>query len=150
MKKVEQDFSYGVVPLYREGRELKVLLVRQISYFDSANKFWILPKGHAEGSESGIEAAKRELREEAGVVDVEIVPEPTFTTSYSFVHEDVQIDKTVTYFIGWCASQETSVENQKEIEEVRWVSLSEAKELVTYQNSKDLLEQVEGFLNSTI
>jgi 8-oxo-dGTP pyrophosphatase MutT (NUDIX family) len=53
----------GGVVVRREGRRLRVLLVRS-----SDGSSWLFPKGHVEAGETEREAAARETREEAGVM----------------------------------------------------------------------------------
>ena len=138
------DISYGVVPVYKEDNEWKVLVVHQISY--RGDDFWIFPKGHAEAGETPVEAALRELAEETGVTDVTIYDEVPIVILYTFVHEGVRIEKTVQYFIGVCAEKETHISQPHEIKETRWCSFEEAMSLLTHQNSKDVLELVRSML----
>ena len=134
------DISYGVIPLYKEAGEWQVLVVHQISY--RGDDFWILPKGHAEAGETPIEAAKRELQEETGVSAVTIPEDTQFTIEYSFTHENDRIHKTVIYYVGICATKDTVLSQPQEIKELRWCTLDEAKELVSHQNTRNVLEQV--------
>lgn len=134
------DISYGVVPLYKGVNGWQVLVVHQISY--RGDDFWILPKGHAEGDESPVEAARRELREETGVIEVTIPEDTQFTIEYSFTHEQDRINKTVVYFVGLCQSQATRITQPDEIKELRWCTFVEAQELVSHQNTRNILEQV--------
>lgn len=141
---IKTDISYGVVPIIKEGDTWRVLVVHQISY--RGDDFWIFPKGHAEEGEIPLEAARRELAEETGIADVVISDESPITIQYSFIHEGVRIEKTVQYFIGYCHNQTIHISQPHEIKEIRWCSFSEAEELLTHQNSKDVLEQVRAAL----
>lgn len=61
-KPIEQmieDISYGIIPFWRDQQDMiRFLLIYQ------KEGFWGFPKGHKEGNESDIDAAKRELQEE--------------------------------------------------------------------------------------
>lgn len=138
------DFSYGVVPLYKQESVWQVLLIHQRSY--RGDTFWILPKGHAENGEAPEVTAKRELEEETGLKNVSLDPERIFTISYSFIHEGVKIDKEVQYFIGYCKDQDTLLTQPEEVVEMRWCTFEEARALVSHKNSRDILTQVEAFL----
>jgi 8-oxo-dGTP pyrophosphatase MutT (NUDIX family) len=140
------DISYGVVPLYKDADEWKVLLIHQISHKGGKHRFWILPKGHAEGKEEPLAAAARELAEETGITNITFKGEQSFTVQYSFTHEGERIDKTVQYFVGICDSTHTELTQPEEILEMKWCSFAEAKALVTHKNTKDILEQVEQTL----
>ncbi|MEN9920754.1 MAG: hypothetical protein RL538_647 [Candidatus Parcubacteria bacterium] len=138
------DISYGVVPLYKDEGEWKVLIVHQISY--RGDDFWILPKGHAEEDESPLEAARRELEEETGVSAVDIKETPTFEINYSFIHEGVRIEKAVIYFLGICESRDVNISQPQEIKELRWCAFDEAVTLVTHDNSRDVLAKAKNAL----
>lgn len=144
---IKEDSSYGVVPVYFDGTGWKVLVIHQISYRGSNDTFWIFPKGHAEGNETPEISAKRELLEETGVEECILETEQTFTMTYSFRHEGVLINKTVTYFIGYCKNQGTKITQPAEVKELKWVSFEEAERLLAHQNSKDILNSVIAFLN---
>jgi len=146
--KEKEDISYGVVPVYLDEGVWKVLVVHQISYRGKNDTFWILPKGHAEGDESPIEAARRELAEETGVTKVKILAEPTIDIQYSFRHEDVLVKKSVKYFVGICSSTETTLSQPEEIKEIAWLDFDAAFDRLTHQNSKDILEQTKTLLET--
>jgi 8-oxo-dGTP pyrophosphatase MutT (NUDIX family) len=140
----KQDASFGVVPVYKTSEGIQVLLVHQISY--RGDRFWIFPKGHAETGESPEETALRELHEETGVTTVSLLPEQCVNIAYSFIHENVRIDKTVTYFVGMCESDDTEITQPQEVAELRWCTFEEASRLLTHQNSKDVLEKVKQWV----
>lgn len=140
----KDDSSYGVVPLYKNGDAWEVLLIHQISY--RGDDFWIFPKGHAERNETSEEAALRELEEETGMTEVELLVGPVFLVEYSFVHENIRIDKTVEYRIGYCKSKKTVITQPHEVKEIRWCDLDTADILLSHQNSKDVLRRAREFL----
>ena len=141
----KEDISYGVVPVFRAGEEYKVLLIHQISY--RGDRFWIFPKGHTEGNETTFETALRELKEETGVTDIILESNLVCAVAYSFIHEEIKINKRVDYYLGFCGSQHTCVTQPQEIAELRWCTFVEAQLLLTHKNSRDVLDQVEIFLN---
>jgi 8-oxo-dGTP pyrophosphatase MutT (NUDIX family) len=141
------DVSFGVVPVFKKDGVWQVLLVHQISY--RGDDFWILPKGHAEPNETPTQTALRELAEETGITDVVLDDDFKVTISYSFVHQDVRIEKTVEYFLGYCRNKDVHISQPHEIKEIRWCTREEAGELLTHQNSKDVLAEVAAFINET-
>jgi ADP-ribose pyrophosphatase YjhB (NUDIX family) len=54
---MEQDESFGIIPLSKQSGEWQVFLV-----FHKHARYWGFPKGHAEGNETPEEAASREQR----------------------------------------------------------------------------------------
>ncbi|MEY2665545.1 MAG: hypothetical protein RLZZ480_650 [Candidatus Parcubacteria bacterium] len=141
-----QDESFGVVPLHF-AKEWRVLLIHQISHRGGRNTFWIFPKGHGETGESPKEAAVRELQEETGVSAVTLEEDASFAVAYSFLHEGVKVEKRVEYFVGYCENITTTITQPEEVLELKWCTFPEAKKLLSHQNSKDVLEQVESFLS---
>jgi bis(5'-nucleosidyl)-tetraphosphatase len=140
------DISYGVVPVHKNDGQWRVLVIHQISY--RGDDFWIFPKGHAEGDETPEETAKRELTEETGITDVGIDSKNSFPVAYSFVHEGVRIEKTVSYFLGIVSDTTTHISQPHEVKELRWCSWEEADELLTHQNSKDVLKAAQETISS--
>lgn len=143
---VIKDYSYGVIPLYKENDVWNVLLIHQISHH--GDRFWIFPKGHAENGETPIQTATRELHEETGVEKITIEASRPFSMFYMFTHDGVRIDKQVDYFIGYCDSLETKITQPHEVCELRWCTFSEASELLTHQNTKDVFTEVQRFLEA--
>ena len=131
------DHSYGVVPVYKEGDTNKFLLIHQISH--RGDKFWSFPKGHSEEGESGEETALRELEEETGL---RAILDPGFfhDIHYIFKHERQLVEKTVTYYLGYLDRIDFKITQPREIAEIRMCVESETMDLLTHQNSKDVLQ----------
>ncbi len=110
-------------------RDGKVLLVHRPHYDD-----WTLPKGKVDPGETWEEAAIREVEEEAGL-RCQIGPEVGRT--YYIDHRGR--DKEVRYFLMTSDGEPFA---QNEIDEVRWVPLAEAAELLSYERDADLLSRL--------
>jgi len=61
---------------------------------------WEFPKGSIEYGESEMDAALRELREEAALTRVKILPDFRDHVTYSYRRDDHEIDKIVTFFLA--------------------------------------------------
>ena len=138
------DQSYGIIPLRRDRTgDYEVLLVAQ--YRKNGNGyFWGFPKGHAEPGESDQSAAVRELHEETGY-SVRALAAQSFLQTYSFIHDGMTVDKTVTYWIALVAANQDEVDTN-EIKEGRWVPLQDARSLLTHENTKLVLGEVIAYL----
>jgi 8-oxo-dGTP pyrophosphatase MutT (NUDIX family) len=109
-------------------RDGSVLLVHRPEYDD-----WSFPKGKLEDGETWEDAAVREVEEETGLRCQ--VGEEVGRTSY-----EVQAGpKEVRYFRMSCAGEAHA---QNEIDEVRWVALDEARELLTHPRDRALLDNL--------
>ena len=111
---MRKETSCGAVII----KDKKVLLLFQ------NNGFWSFPKGHIEPGESEIETAKRETKEETGL-DVEIFPEKRFLLNYYI--EELDIDKYVVLFLAKIIDDKIFERQETEIEEMRWVPISEVE-----------------------
>ncbi len=132
------DQSYGVVPFYRSAAGARVLLVHQIGR--RGDRFWTLPKGHAEEGESPEAAALRELAEETGLTAITLALEHSFSMQYQFIFEGDTIDKTVTFFLGYADDQQTSITQPEEIAALGWFTKEEALAKVSHTEVQRILE----------
>lgn len=131
------EHSFGVVPVYRQGDQTYFLLIQHNS------GHWAFPKGHAEEGESELATARRELREETGIRDVTLYPEPVFEERYTktaWGDPRQLVTKTVRYFLGLV--HDPRVEMQAaEIQNYRWVTYEEARNLITFEASRRVLDE---------
>lgn len=109
-------------------RDGQVLLVHRVRQED-----WSFPKGKLEPGETWEEAALREVEEETALVCT--LGELIGQTHYIVEEEP----KEVRYFRMSTAGEARA---QNEIDTVRWVSLDEADELLTYERDRRLLDAV--------
>lgn len=140
----KKDYSIGVVPLFKNPEG-----VIYICLVHHATGHWAFPKGHKDNDEQEWETALRELREETGIKDIEL-GDKTFDEFYSFEVGGVKYDKTVKYFFGY--TKDTSFlipdEFKEEISEVAWFPYEEALERSTFQETRDTLNSVLGYIKS--
>ncbi|WP_433025806.1 NUDIX domain-containing protein [Actinomycetospora sp. CA-053990] len=84
-----RSHAAGGVIVDPEGR---VVVVRQRA------RTWSLPKGHVEAGEGVLDAARREIEEECGLTDLELVRELGSYTRWGFGH-GLPERKTITLFL---------------------------------------------------
>jgi 8-oxo-dGTP pyrophosphatase MutT (NUDIX family) len=107
-------------------RDGDVLLVHRPKYDD-----WSFPKGKLEAGESWEEGALREVEEETGL-SCEI-GEELGRTQYVVL----QGPKEVRYFRMTCDGEARA---QNEVDEVRWVTVDEARDLLSHRRDVQLLD----------
>ena len=103
---------------------------------------WDFPKGHVEDGETEIQTAIREVKEETNI-DVEVDEAYRYTVEYS-PKEDVI--KEVVFFLAKNINYNKNAQVE-EVSEVKWFKLEEALEKITYDTSKQLLQQVKKDLD---
>ncbi len=128
--RVIRERSAGAVVFRRGPDGVQLLLIK-----DRFGR-WSLPKGHVEAGETPAEAAVRELREETGVGGRIVGELPG--TRYFFRRGADSVEKEVAYFLAE-AVEGTPNPQAGEIEEVRWVTPAEIRDLPQYDNNVPVL-----------
>lgn len=95
------------------------------------------PKGHVEGDETLEETATREVFEETGI-KCRIDSDEKFMITYSPKEGYI---KDVYYFIGSYVSGELKPQLE-EVEYTKFVKIDEALKIITYDNSRGVLEKI--------
>jgi 8-oxo-dGTP pyrophosphatase MutT (NUDIX family) len=99
------------------------------------SKVLALPKGHPEEGESPVDAALREVREEAGV-DARLV-EPLGDVRYWYTRDGRRIAKVVSFFLLEYVDGEVD-DHDGEVEHARWMALEEAARELTYAGEREM------------
>jgi len=121
----------GLVSRRRDDGVEEILIVHRPAYDD-----WSFPKGKLEPGECEEDAATREVEEETGLrcrLDHELA-----TTSYRDARGR---QKTVRYWLMTPIGGRLAAAN--EVDEVRFLPLAEAKEILTYPRDADLVAELE-------
>jgi ADP-ribose pyrophosphatase YjhB (NUDIX family) len=127
--------SAGGVVLNAEGR---VLLVSQ------HGTSWSLPKGHLEGGESPLEAARREIYEESGVSRLELVrPLGSYSRHRLGADggEDLSELKTIHLFL-FRTDESDLAPRDADNPEARWVERETVAGLLTHARDREFFAAV--------
>jgi 8-oxo-dGTP pyrophosphatase MutT (NUDIX family) len=125
------EFSAGGV-VVREGCCAVVVPVRRAA---GGARVLALPKGHPADDESPVDAALREVREEAGV-EGRLV-EKLGDVRYWYTRGGRRVAKVVSFFLLEYVSGDVS-EHDREVEEASWMALEEASERLTYKGEREM------------
>ena len=104
---------------------------------------WTLPKGTPEVGETTEETALREVAEETGLT-VRILA-PFDSIAYTFVQRGTRIHKTVHYFLMAPTGGDLA-DHDHEFDEVRWISMAEAPEILTFETERALVARAADHL----
>jgi 8-oxo-dGTP pyrophosphatase MutT (NUDIX family) len=134
-RRAELEVSAGGIVFRRgSGEAAKYLLIRD-SY-----KNWGFPKGHLEGDESPAQAALRETAEETGL-DHLILQGPIRVIDWHFRFRGRHIHKYCHFFLFESPHGEVCPQVDEGITACQWRPLSEALELLSYDNARGVLKR---------
>jgi 8-oxo-dGTP pyrophosphatase MutT (NUDIX family) len=116
--------SAGVVVIRKSGTSWRVLLLRVYNY-------WDCPKGLVEPGEEALTTAKREVREETTIDDLEFAWGESFTETEPYGREK----KRARYFVARTNAEAISLPVNPELgkpehHEWRWCEFESAEQLV--------------------
>lgn len=97
--------------------------------------FWKFPQGGLEPKESRKEAIMREMEEELGTKELDILKESSIRFKYEWPKE-IQEKKgykgpELTFFILRCKDEESLTPNKAELDRIKWVNLGELPSFFT-------------------
>ena len=134
-----EERSAGAV-VYRTtevGRRVFVLLL-------NAGR-WDFPKGNREEGETEVQTVVREVGEETGLKRITIVAGFRKVIEYFYRRDKQNIHKQVVYLLA--RTDDGDVKISHEHQGFGWFTYSEALMRASYDNSKKLLADAEGFLD---
>ena len=118
--------------LWRDNSDLslEVALIHRPRYDD-----WSLPKGKLEMGETALQCAYREVQEETGI-------RATFTRQLGTVeYEESGQEKRVKYWAAHCALTNSEFAPNEEVDQMKWLSPSQALEQATHDSDKSIIEK---------
>ena len=105
---------------------------------------WGVPKGHVEENETEEETAVREIKEEVGL---QVIIDSGFRMTETYSPKDGFI-KDVVYFVAYSESMDTTMQVE-EVQNIRWVKLEEAKELIEFRSMQEIIIMADAYLSKT-
>jgi 8-oxo-dGTP pyrophosphatase MutT (NUDIX family) len=129
------EFSAGGV-VVNEDHEVVVIVPTRRSA--DGSRVLALPKGHPDGKESAVQAALREVREEAGV-EAEVVGS-LGEVRYWYQRGGRRIAKVVEFFLLRYVSGDLG-DHDHEVEHARWIPAEQAIQTLTYAGERDMVRE---------
>lgn len=105
---------------------------------------WGFPKGIIEKGEKLKETAKREIKEETGIEEIEFIDGFKEWIKYFFRLKGKTIFKIVTFFLAQTKQKEVKLS----FEHIgyKWLPFEEALEQLTFENDREILKKAHQFL----
>ncbi|HEV7804535.1 MAG TPA: NUDIX hydrolase [Solirubrobacteraceae bacterium] len=129
------EFSAGGVVMNDANEVVVIVPTRRAA---NGSRVLALPKGHPDGEESPLQAALREVREEAGV-QAEVV-DSLGEVRYWYQRGGRRISKVVEFFLLRYVSGDLA-DHDHEVEQARWVPAEEAAATLTYAGERDMVRR---------
>ena len=125
------ELAAGAVVVARKAPRFLVL-------HEPAEDRWCFPKGHVENGETLLEAARREVAEETGLVGLDFGGE-LGEVSYRFYQpkRDRNVYKISVYFLAFADGTEVNLEST--FDEARWEPAHEAVALLKFETDRRML-----------
>ena len=124
--------SCGAIVYRKSHGNIQILLIKHVN-----SGHWSFPKGHTEGNETEAETALRD-----------VIRDTTFreTVSYS-PKKDTQ--KIVVYFLAKAKNCDV-LPQEEEISDIKWVDISHASAILTYENDKTIVKKAKSAIKERI
>jgi len=137
-----QEFSSGIIIFRRSSGERFYLLL----HYHFKGDYWDFPRGNIKEEETTKQAAIREIREETGLSEEDLIFIEGFKENATWFYKSrgQTVHKQVTYFLA--ETEKTDVHISKEHVGFKWLNFKDALRLLRYKNSKNLLMKAENFL----
>ncbi|MCS7230246.1 MAG: NUDIX domain-containing protein [Candidatus Kryptonium sp.] len=135
-----REHSAGAVIYREENGEVKFLILKY------GLGHWDFPKGNVEEGESELDAVRREVAEETGIKQIEIIEGFKVGIGYYYKAKGKLVYKTVNYYLA--KTNEKEVKLSYEHEDFAWVTVSEALKYFKHKNTINVLNKAYQFLKS--
>ena len=128
--------SCGAVVFYTFKEKTLYLIIQNVN-----GKHWDFTKGTVEGNEQEEQTALREIQEEVGI-QAEIVP--GFREEIVYEYKSGYFKKVI-FFVAKSNALDVKLQKEEILDSV-WLEYKDAKELLTFDNVKEILEKAYAFL----
>jgi bis(5'-nucleosidyl)-tetraphosphatase len=108
---------------------------------------WDFPKGNMEIGETEIDTVFREVSEETGIIDIQIINGFRQQISYKYRKKSKLINKAVIYYLAETRSK--NVVLSFEHINFEWQTFEQALQKLSFENSKRVLRMANEFLLTT-
>ena len=147
--KIKKETSAGGIVFRRVQSPESSVSIQWLVTQHSQHKGWVFPKGlvgDTNENEKMEEAALREVEEEGGIKAHIINPNPV-KVFYSYEWNDMQIDKTVYYFLMEYVSGDPK-NHDWEMMDAKFISEDEVKTTLSYPSDKQAFDALKKLIQN--
>jgi ADP-ribose pyrophosphatase YjhB (NUDIX family) len=129
---VREPTAGGVIFRRNDKKEVEILLIQ-----DSKDR-WTIPKGHIEEGETAQETAKREIGEEAGLKNVEILGW-LGKIHFRYRRIDKLVLMTTQVYLVKALGNTDDIQKEEWMNGIKWFSFSDALDAIEYEDIGKLI-----------
>ncbi len=133
---MKKRYSFGIIPIYKGEDSYYFLAVK-----NTKGEHWGLPKGTPKEGEKPKETAYRELEEETGIKDIELLDTDLAQETYIFEKNGEEYEKTNTYYAGFVNSMDVG-SDLDEIDELKWVKFGDEDNSLSYKETANVIKDL--------
>lgn len=138
-----QIISSGGIIVNQDG---KIALVQ------NRRGLWGFPKGHVEEGENELEAAKREIQEEAGIIDLTLIKELGLIKHMKPNPKSLDQPDIIKYILMFLfSSNQVEIEPyDAEIKQAKWISLEKVPKMLKFEVDREFFISKLDIIKETI
>jgi 8-oxo-dGTP pyrophosphatase MutT (NUDIX family) len=136
----KSDSAAGVIVFHNQPDDTPAYLI-----IKNSENYWEFPKGHPHPGETWKQTARRELEEETGIYDIELIP--SFSRQIRYFYRDGRkriIDKTVCFALAQTGA--TRVVLSHEHSQGEFLPFEKAMRKLTHAGTRALLRDADEFI----
>lgn len=129
---VREPTAGGIVFRRTKNREVEILLIQD------AKDRWTIPKGHIEEGESAQQTAKREIAEEAGLTDTEVLSW-LGKIHFRYRRVDKLVLMTTQIYLVRAKGDTNAIQKEEWMNGIKWFSFHDALDAIEYEDIGKLM-----------
>ena len=129
---VREPTAGGIVFRHNKKGDIEILLIQD------AKDRWTIPKGHIEEGETAVATAKREIGEEAGLKDVDMLGW-LGKIHFRYRRIDKLVLMTTQIYLVRAKGDTNAIQKEEWMNGIKWFSFNEALDLIEYEDIGKLM-----------